>query len=135
MLLILTPTEYLEASVIILLWMWLILTSTLYFVMLRSPNYHLWSVLFVNTCRQLDTCWLYCENILSKFIYSSVCYRVLEFSTLFKVFLWAHIIVLTVDYSFVLVYMNIMFYHCMLSNVFKYAWTFLQIITYGLYYL
>jgi len=54
----------------------------------------------------------------------NICQRVLEFSTFFKVFLWAHIIVRKVDYCFVLVYMNIMCYHCMLSNVLNYVWTF-----------
>jgi hypothetical protein len=38
--------------------------SRLYFVILCSPNYHLWSVLFVITCSRLVTCWL--------FMYSSV---------------------------------------------------------------
>ena len=32
--------------------------SRLYFAMLCSPNYHLWSVLFVITCSRLVTCWL-----------------------------------------------------------------------------
>ena len=41
------------------------------------------------------------------------CWTVLELSTLCNAFLWPHVIVRTVNYYFVLVYMHFSFYHYM----------------------